>query len=138
MKYYAVIDTNVMVSSMFKKTSIPGKVVDHVIRGDIIPLLNDEILAEYEEVLLRNEFGFLKTDVDELLSHVKTAGLFLDRTPASEDFPAPDDTVFYEIALTARKSVEAYLVTGNQKHYPIKPFVVTPREMLDIIERNML
>ena len=69
MKYYAVIDTNVMVSSMFKKTSIPGKVVDHVIRGDIIPLLNDEILAEYEEVLLRNEFGFLKTDVDELLSH---------------------------------------------------------------------
>lgn len=32
-----------------------------------------------------------------------------------------------------RHSEDAYLVTGNLKHFPTKPFVVTPREMLDIL-----
>lgn len=32
-----------------------------------------------------------------------------------------------------RKEEEAYLVTGNIKHFPVKTYVVTPIEMLDII-----
>lgn len=40
MTYYAVIDTNVVVSSMLKQTSIPGKIIDYVVRGKIVPLLN--------------------------------------------------------------------------------------------------
>lgn len=28
MKYYAVIDTNVVVSAMLKRDSIPGKIID--------------------------------------------------------------------------------------------------------------
>ncbi len=35
--------------------------------------------------------------------------------------------------MEARRSEEAYLVTGNLKHFPSKTFVVTPREMLDIL-----
>ena len=31
--------------------------------------------------------------------------------------------------------VDAYLVTGNQKHYPIKDFIVTPAEMMEIIDK---
>ena len=30
---------------------------------------------------------------------------------------------------------DAYLVTGNIKHFPLRPFVVTPREMLTILEQ---
>ena len=48
----------------------------------------------------------------------------------------PKDVIFYEVTLDARQSDEAYLVTGNIKDFPKKPFVVTPREMLDIIENN--
>ena len=29
---------------------------------------------------------------------------------------------------------EAYLVTGNLKHFPMRTYVVTPREMLDILQ----
>lgn len=36
-----------------------------------------------------------------------------------------------------RKAEDAYLVTGNIKHFPVKPYVVTPRKMLDIIIENM-
>ena len=28
---------------------------------------------------------------------------------------------------------DAYLVTGNIKHFPTEPFIVTPRQMIDII-----
>ena len=29
----------------------------------------------------------------------------------------------------------SFLVTGNIKHFPIKPFIVTPAEMVKIMER---
>ncbi len=136
MTYYAVIDTNVIVSSMLKSTSAPGRIVDHAIKGEIIPLLNEEILDEYKEVLLRNEFGFEESDVYDLLDRLEEQAVFLDRTPSDELFQDPDDIIFFEIVLTARKSADAYLVTGNIKHYPVKTFIVTPREMLDILERE--
>lgn len=47
--------------------------------------------------------------------------------------PDPKDRVFYEVVLEERKAEDAYLVTGNIKHFPIETFVVTPRKMLDII-----
>ena len=31
------------------------------------------------------------------------------------------------------KTEDAYLVTGNIKHFPVKTFIITPREMLDIV-----
>ena len=51
MKYFAVLDTNVLVSAMLRVGSVPGHVAEEAMNGDIIPVLNDEILAEYEEVL---------------------------------------------------------------------------------------
>ena len=49
------------------------------------------------------------------------------------DLPDPKDRVFYEVVMEERKSENAYLITGNIKHFPIKPYIVTPRQMLDII-----
>ena len=37
-----------------------------------------------------------------------------------------------------RMTDDAYLVTGNMKHFPKEPFIVTPREMLDIIMKDQL
>ena len=133
MNYYAVIDTNVLVSSMLKGSSIPGIIIDKAINGPIIPLLNDEILEEYEEVLLRNKFGFEEQDVRTLIEELRKRAIYLDRTQSEEAFEDPDDVVFYEIVMTARTAVDAYLITGNKKHFPIKAYVVTPREMLEII-----
>ena len=46
----------------------------------------------------------------------------------------PPTQSFYEVAMEKRED-DAYLVTGNQKHYPIREFIVTPAEMLEIIEK---
>lgn len=56
MKYYAVIDTNVLVSAMLKWESNPGIVMELVFGGIIIPLINAPIIKEYKEVLSRPKF----------------------------------------------------------------------------------
>ena len=42
--------------------------------------------------------------------------------------------VFYEVCL-AKREEDSMLVTGNMKHFPAKPFIVSPNELLDIINQ---
>ena len=133
MNFYAVIDTNVVVSAMLKRDSVPAKIIDLLLAGIITPVFNEEILSEYGEVLLRPEFGFAPDDVKKFLDFIRKNGIFLEKILSDEKFNDPDDAVFYEIALSAIKSREAYLVTGNIRHFPQKEFVVTPRDMLNIV-----
>ena len=44
------------------------------------------------------------------------------------------DLPFYEVVLEKRND-DAYLVTGNTRHFPKKPFIVTAREFLNILEQ---
>lgn len=135
-KYYAVIDTNVVVSSMLRRESIPGKVIDYVLAGRIIPLLNGDIFREYMDVLTRNKFNFSQKEIDDLAAGLKEKAIFMERTPSDEIFPDEDDAVFFEIALSGRPTMDAYLITGNIKHFPVKSFVVTPHQMVEIIESD--
>lgn len=136
MKYYAVIDTNVIVSSMLRHDSIPGAITNLVVSNVIVPLLNEEILEEYFDVLTRNKFSLEIDDVQNIIAIIKDKGLFLTREQTLEDFIDEDDIVFYEIVMSARNTMDAYLVTGNLKHYPVRNYVVTPRQMLEIISET--
>lgn len=132
--HYAVIDTNVLVSALLKFQSIPGQIIKEVLVGDLIPLLCDEILDEYREVLARPKFKFDKNDVEILINGIINRGIFVDAKSVVEFIPDPDDAVFYEVVMEGRKkNSNSYLVTGNIKHFPVKPFIVTPKEMYDIL-----
>ena len=136
MTYYAVIDTNVIVSSMIKTNSIPGKIIQLIRKNTIVPLLNEEIVNEYTDVLTRNDFNFDAKEVERLIQIIKGKGIILKREQTLEEFIDKDDIVFFEIVMSARSTMDAYLVTGNIKHYPIRNYVVTPREMIEIIEKE--
>ena len=136
MKYYAVIDTNVIVSSMLKNQSTPGQIIRLVTQNTIIPLLNEEILQEYIEVITRNRFHFSKTLIENTISLIKSKAIYLQREQTLEQFIDKEDIVFFEIVLSARSTMDAYLITGNMKHYPIRSYVVTPTQMLEIIEKE--
>ena len=136
MRYYAVIDTNVLVSALLRFASVPGIVAQEALSGRIIPLLNDEIVREYREVLLRCKFHFNRTAVDAIINGIIKRGVFIDANPTDEPIIDPKDAVFYEVVMKMRQADEAYLVTGNLKHFPVKHFIVTPREMLDILENG--
>ena len=135
-KYFAVIDTNVLVSAMLVPDSMPGTVLKYVYTSVIAPLINEEIMNEYIEVINREKFGFDKNDIDLVISNIKNSALVLERTISDEQFDDQKDVMFYEVALTGINKTNAYLVTGNIKHFPKRPFVVTPREMVDIIENS--
>ena len=134
MKYYAVLDTNVLVSAMLKAGSVPGQVIAEAMGGDIIPVVNDAILAEYEDVLDRAKFRFNKRAVKVFLDELQKRAVYAEEGIIEEVIPDPKDVIFYAVLMEKRKEEEAYLVTGNLKHFPMRTYIVTPREMLDIIQ----
>ena len=138
MQYYAVIDTNVLVSAMLKFDSVPGSVLELAFSGTIVPLINQHIVDEYRDVLSRPKFHFTNGIIETVVGEIARLGIFIDAEELEVALPDPKDRVFYEVVMEERKSEEAYLVTGNIKHFPAKPFIVTPRQMIDIILKETL
>ena len=130
---YAVIDTNVFVSALLSRhpDAATVQVVNAMLKHGICPLYNQEIIVEYQDVLHRDKFRFPEDAIDYIIKAVQDYGISAERINSSEIFPDPKDIVFYEVALSQDG---AYLVTGNIKHFPKTPIVVTPVEMLEILE----
>lgn len=135
-KYFAVIDTNVLVSAVLKQKSVPGSIIELAFDGPIIPVLNEDIEAEYRKVLLRPKFHLTEDIVNDIIDTFHQRGLYIDSEAIDIDLPDPKDRVFYEVVMEERKDEDAYLVTGNIRHFPTAPFIVTPRQMLDIILKD--
>ncbi len=129
---YAVIDTNVIVSALLSRNpdAATVKVFKAVSDGIICPLFNQEIIEEYMDVLCRDKFKLPIRHIESVVKKIQQLGIMAERVHSSEEFPDLDDIVFYEVALSKE---DAYLVTGNTKHFPKSPIVVTPAEMMEII-----
>lgn len=135
---YVVIDTNVLVSSFLSSHANAStvRVVEKVFSGEIVPMFCEEILKEYQEVLRRKKFKLSEELVKEFLEAIETLGINITPSPSYETIADIKDLPFYEVVLE-KKDENAYLVTGNIKHFPKKPFIVTPNELLEILESRM-
>lgn len=137
MQVFAVIDTNVIVSALITKNpqSPPYIVLREVLDGRIIPLYHPDIIEEYIEVLSRNKFHLDPKTIQTVINSIVANGVKVDPKPTGEIFIDMDDLIFYEVAMEKRDD-DAYIITGNQKHYPVRDFIVTPSEMLDILNNE--
>ena len=111
-------------------------IVELTFSGTIVPVFNEQIIKEYRDVLSRPKFHFIEEIISTVVDEIERLGLFVDAEELDIEMPDPKDRVFYEVVMEERKSDDAYLVTGNLKHFPEKPFVVTPRQMLEIIAQS--
>ena len=129
---YAVIDANVLVSALITKNpeAATAKVVRLLLEQEFVPLYDADIIAEYEDVLHRSKFPILKETADALISFIIENGIESSRGDFEESMPDENDRVFYEVSLSQDDS---FLVTGNLKHYPTSPHVITPAQFLEII-----
>lgn len=129
---YAVIDTNVLVSAMITKNpeAATAKVVRLLLDKEFIPMYDANIIAEYEDVLHRSKFPILPEVADALISYIIEHGVETSRVNFDEPMPDEDDRVFYEVTLSKEDS---FLVTGNLKHYPTLPRVITPADFVNLI-----
>ncbi len=101
MSYYAVFETNVLVSSLLakRKDSPTAMVVDAIAAGDLIPLYNQEILDEYDEVLHWAKFPFSENSIRRILMMIRENGMEVFPYPTGEIFSDMDDLVFYEVVM---------------------------------------
>ena len=134
---YAVVDTNVLVSALLSRHADAStvKVVEAFQERKFKLLFNKEIFNEYYDVLLRPRLKLPEEKVQKLISQIGSDGIASNRLHSDEHFPDPKDVVFYEVAISKE---DAYLVTGNKKHFPNKPIVVTPAEMVEILKEQGL
>lgn len=131
----AVIDTNVLVSALITHNSNAAtvKVLKHLFLSHITPLYNEEIIEEYDEVLHRKKFKLAEEQIRIVLDFVRQNGINSSRCSYNGIMPDEDDRVFYEVSLSEDSS---FLVTGNLKHFPCTPKVITAAKMVEILEQN--
>ena len=131
MSIYAVIDTNVIVSSMLTSNpSSPTKtILGNVREGKIIAMVNDDILEEYKEVLSRTKFNFHQNDINDILDLYNVKGVKFVPECLRNDFIDLNDVIFYETYLMLE---DAYLVTGNLRHFPREPRIAYPQSKLKL------
>lgn len=82
---------------------------------------------------MRDKFHLTKEIVDDVIQALEEQGEYIDTDNMDYELPDPKDVVFYAIVMEKRKEEDAYLVTGNIRHFPHVPYVVTPNEMLGIL-----
>ncbi len=130
---HVALDTNIIVSTMLKKNSISGSIVDFCLNGILIPILDENILNEYREVLSRPKFNFTEDIIEDFLSGLSSRAVFVKAATLDLHFTDDSDRKFYEVAMEHRKVAETFLVTGNLRHFPNESFIVSPRRMMDIV-----
>ena len=124
---YIVLDTNILVSALWNKHGKPAVIVRHVLEGTLTICYDFRILTEYTDVLHRPEFPFEATDIHGLLERIKEKGVSVIAPKSDIVFTDDDDRMFYEVATFCN----ATLITGNTRHYPEKPFIMTVTEFLE-------
>jgi len=128
-----VLDTNVLVSGLLQPFGPSGQIVRLVASGELVLGYDPRILAEYQEVLLRDKFGFDSERIAILLEEIRAGGFPVAARPLAMKLPDFDDEPFLEVALAG--GVQC-LVTGNVKHYPAEARsgleVLSPRSFIEL------
>ena len=121
-----VLDTNVLVSALWSEQGNPLEILEKFFQDEFLLYYCDEIMEEYDEVLHRTKLGFSKAKVSALLEEILVKGISSRATVSNISFIDESDRVFFDLA----KENGAFLITGNTKHYPNEPFILTPQQFL--------
>jgi putative PIN family toxin of toxin-antitoxin system len=127
-----VLDTNVLVSALLTRSGKSAAIVSMLPSGSIIARYNHQILEEYIDVLRRPKLDIPRLDADIVIERIKWFGSLVVASPCDVPMIDESDRPFYETA----KEANAYLITGNAKHFPKEPFIVSPSDFLSILNRR--
>lgn len=129
-----VLDTNVIVSAFLKPRSKPARILRLVLQGELKIVINEAILAEYLEVLVRPKFALNRERVKKIVQFIRSRGIYSPALARRLNLPDPNDEPFLEAALAAGADM---LVTGNSRHFPKEACtglkVVSPGELLQLL-----
>jgi putative PIN family toxin of toxin-antitoxin system len=121
-----VLDTNIIVSALWSPHGNPAKILAMLPGGYITPYYDFGIMCEYKAVLTRPKFKFSGETTDAILEMIERRGYFVTVPPSSVAFADESDRKFYDVA----RFSGATLITGNTRHYPNEPFILSPSGFL--------
>jgi putative PIN family toxin of toxin-antitoxin system len=121
-----VIDTNVLISAMLSPTGFPSQTWGKVISGECTLYYSYGMYEEYLDVLSRPKFSISEDEREAVLSFINRYGVEIFPARSNVAFTDEYDRIFYDTA----KEVNAILVTGNIRHYPNEPWVMTPADFV--------
>jgi putative PIN family toxin of toxin-antitoxin system len=124
-----VLDTNILVSALWTPGGNPAKIIALMPRGLVIPCYSHPIMQEYSAVLYRPKLKFSGLKTKELLMDIAKYGVSVIPDESAVPLPDEPDRKFYDAA----KYCGTFLVTGNTKHFPQEPFIMTPAEFLKVV-----
>ena len=137
MSVYAVIDTNVIVSSLLTHNveSPTVGIIKAIRERGLIPIYSEYLLSEYMDVLTRSKFSLPKDISEGVLALFIEYGIQYEPSDDNIDLPDPDDVPIYLIMMETR-DLNSYLVTGNVRHFPEVDYVVTPKKMMELLQES--
>ncbi len=126
-----VVDTNIIISGLINPESSSGNILKLILSGKIKLGIDNRIISEYREVLLRKKFNFEKESVDHILDEIDGGGTKIIPEPLDLSLPDKDDLPFLEVAVAGNIKI---LITGNRKHFPKKIYrkvkIYSPSEFI--------
>ena len=126
-----VLDTNIIISSRISAAGNTMKIMRLIADGQLNLYYNSEILNEYKRVLAYKKFNFSIESQKATIEDIENIGTIINPTASTILLPDESDRVFYDTA----KAANAYLITGNLKHYPEEPHILTPTQFVEIFEK---
>lgn len=124
-----VLGTNIFVSALLTPEGKPAQIYRMFLDGALSLFFSAGIFEEYQDVLQRTRLGIPAKDREIVLAAVLQHGEKIEPMQGTNNMVDEDDRFFYDTA----KSADAYLITGNIKHYPQEPFILTPAEFLELL-----
>ncbi|MCQ2797642.1 MAG: putative toxin-antitoxin system toxin component, PIN family [Bacilli bacterium] len=137
MNYRVILDTNVIISLSLKKNPFTAIAdLDEIIKTPNVTILYSEmIFKEYEEVLKRPKFGLDPLNIQTALEKIMHECVKVDDKVFEEELIDQKDQPFYFVCLS---NADSYLITGNLKHFPKNARIVSPREFVEIFNRDQV
>ena len=129
-----VLDTNILVSGLLSTFGNSAAIINAITDRVIACFYSDAIIREYTDVLSRPKFGFPQEKADALIRDISRVGHQIVPTQSTHFLPDESDRIFYDVA----KASKAYLITGNNKHYPNESFILSPAEFVDKFHKRAI
>ena len=129
-----VIDTNVLISSAITSGGNPEKIMNLVSDRQLMLYYSRKIINEYERVLAYEKFGIKDLTQAKIINSIKFLGILIEPEVSNIPFSDESDKTFYDTAKTSAST----LVTGNIKHFPDEPFIMTPADFIIRINNSSI
>ncbi len=111
-----IVDTNVLVSGLISEAGPPARIVDAILRGELVPVMSAATYAELKDVLLRPRLTtfFRRKGVtpQRLLAELEQVAQFVKPKTVQVAIRDEKDRPFLELAAT--NPAPDFIITGDK------------------------